>query len=143
MQWRDIGLTRLLFCELTSIPGNFSLAFRTDQIPTPSPNSRKPPLRRSQRSKYYVIIGRERLKTKLVQIGNSRGIRLPKTVIEEAQLADEIELKVEPGCIFIRSATRPRMGWPEAARKMRERGDDQLLDLGKSTTFDREEWEWR
>jgi len=83
------------------------------------------------------------LKTKLVQIGNSRGIRLPKTMIEEARLTDEIELKAEPGCIFIRSARPPRMGWPEAARKMRERGDDQLMDLGKSTKFDREEWEWR
>ena len=83
------------------------------------------------------------MKTRLVQIGNSRGIRLPKTVIEEAQLADEIELKVEAGGIFIRSARPPRMGWTEAAKKMRELGDDQLMDPTNSTKFDREEWKWR
>ncbi|PYR97908.1 MAG: AbrB family transcriptional regulator, partial [Acidobacteria bacterium] len=48
------------------------------------------------------------MKTRLVQIGNSRGIRLPKTVLAEAQLEDEVELKAEPGCIVIRSARRPR-----------------------------------
>jgi hypothetical protein len=68
---------------------------------------------------------------------------LPKAVLAEAQLADEIELKAEPGCIFIRSARSPRTGWAEAARKMIERGEDQLIDPAGSTKFDREEWEWR
>ena len=83
------------------------------------------------------------MKTRLVQIGNSRGIRLPKAVLEEAQLADEVELKTEPGCIIIRSARQPRAGWAEAARRMRDRGDDQLLDAAEPTRFDREEWEWQ
>jgi antitoxin MazE len=79
----------------------------------------------------------------LVQIGNSRGIRLPKAVLEEAQLADEVELKAEPGCIIIRSARQPRAGWAEAARRMRDPGDDQLIDAAEPTRFDREEWEWQ
>ena len=83
------------------------------------------------------------MKTKLVQIGNSRGIRLPKSMLAEAQLADEIELRAEPGCIFIRSAKPPRTGWAEAARRMRELGEDQLTDPISSTKFDREEWEWQ
>jgi len=83
------------------------------------------------------------MKTRLVQIGNSRGIRLPKTVLAEAQLEDEVELKAEPGCIVIRSARRPRAGWGEAAEKMRQRGEDRLIDSPASTRFDREEWEWR
>ena len=83
------------------------------------------------------------MRARLVQIGNSRGIRLPKTVLSEAQLEDEVELKAEPGCIVIRSAKPPRAGWAEAARKMRERGEDHLEDPNKSTRFDREEWEWR
>ena len=48
------------------------------------------------------------MKTPLLQIGNSRGIRLPKTVLAEAQLQDEVELQAEPGRIVIRSAKRPR-----------------------------------
>ena len=83
------------------------------------------------------------MKTRLVQIGNSRGIRLPKTVLAEAQLEDEVELKAEPGCIVIRSARRPRAGWAEAAQKMRQRGEDRLIDSPAPTRFEREEWEWR
>ena len=82
------------------------------------------------------------MKTRLVQIGNSRGIRLPKTVLAEAQLADEVELKAEPGCIVIRSVRQPRMGWAEAAKRMRELGEDQLIGQAESTRFDREEWKW-
>jgi antitoxin MazE len=83
------------------------------------------------------------MKTRLVQIGNSRGIRLPKTVLEEANLADEVELKAEPGCIIIRSVRPPRMGWEEAAKKMRELGEDRLIDSTEANRFDREEWKWR
>ena len=83
------------------------------------------------------------MRTRLVQIGNSRGIRLPKTVLAEAQLEDEVELKAEPGCIIIRSVKSPRMGWEEAAREMRARGEDRLIDSAESTHFDRKEWRWR
>ena len=83
------------------------------------------------------------LKAKLVQIGNSRGIRLPKTVLAESQLSDEVELKAEPGCIIIRSAKPPRFGWAEAAQRMNQRGEDELLDTAEQTRFDREEWKWR
>lgn len=83
------------------------------------------------------------MKARIVRIGNSRGVRLPKVLLEEAQLADEIELQAEPGCIVIRGASRPRTGWAEAARRMRKRGEDRLLDPSTSTRFDEEEWEWR
>jgi len=83
------------------------------------------------------------MKTRIVRIGNSRGVRLPKVVLEEAQLPDEVELRAERGRITICSATRPRAGWAEAARRMRARGEDQLLDPPVATQFDREDWEWR
>ncbi len=83
------------------------------------------------------------MKTRIVRIGNSRGIRLPKVVLEEAQLADEVELRAERGRIVIYSAARPRAGWAEAARRVRARGEDQLLDPPAATRFDREEWQWR
>ena len=83
------------------------------------------------------------MKARLVQIGNSKGIRLPKAIIAEAQLRDEVELKAEPGQIVIRSAKRPREGWNEAARLMRARHEDHLVDETTPTRFDREEWKWR
>lgn len=83
------------------------------------------------------------MKARIVRIGNSRGVRLPKVLLKEARLADEIELQAEPGRIVICGATRPRAGWAEAARRMRKRGEDQLLDPPTPTRFDEEEWEWR
>jgi len=82
-------------------------------------------------------------KTRIVRIGNSRGIRVPKVLLEQAQLPEEVELYAEPGCLVVRAARRPRAGWAEAARAMRERGHDQPLDAPTLTRFDQEEWEWR
>jgi antitoxin MazE len=81
-------------------------------------------------------------KTRIFRIGNSRGIRVPKTLLEEAQLSDEVELHAEPGRPVVQGARRPRMGWAEAARAMSTRGHDHLLDEPTTTRFDREEWEW-
>jgi antitoxin MazE len=83
------------------------------------------------------------MKSRIVQIGNSRGIRLPKVLLEQAQLADEVELEAEPGRIVIRNGSRPRAGWAAAARRMRERDEDRLLDPPTSTQFDKKEWKWR
>jgi antitoxin MazE len=83
------------------------------------------------------------MKSRIVQIGNSRGIRLPKVLLEESQLSDEVELEAEPGRIVIRKGTRPRAGWAAAARLMRQRGEDRLLDPMTITRFDKEEWKWR
>jgi antitoxin MazE len=82
------------------------------------------------------------MKSRIVQIGNSRGIRLPKVLLEVAQLSDEVELEAEPGRIVIRAPSRPRKGWAAAARKMRERDEDQLLDPPTPTRFDEKEWKW-
>lgn len=82
------------------------------------------------------------MKTRLIQIGNSRGIRLPKAVIEQAGLADEVELHVQDGSVLITSTARPRRGWDEAAAAMAARGEARLLEPGTSTRFDEEEWVW-
>ena len=82
------------------------------------------------------------MKSRIVQIGNSRGIRLPKVLLEEAQLSDEVELEAEPGRILIRATGRPRAGWAAAARKMRERDEDRFLDPPTPTRFDEKEWKW-
>lgn len=83
------------------------------------------------------------MKAKLVRIGNSRGVRLPKPLIEEAGLEEEVELRVRDGALIITSCREPRAGWAEAARLIRERGEDGLLDEPAPTEFDRREWRWR
>jgi len=82
------------------------------------------------------------MKTRLVRIGNSRGIRLPKPVIEEAGLTDEVELHVREGAVVIRPLNAPRSGWERAAKALREDSHRELLDPPTSTRFDEEEWEW-
>jgi len=82
-------------------------------------------------------------KTRIVQIGNSKGIRVPKLLLEHAQLPDEVEIQAEAGRLIVRAARGPRAGWAEAAKAMHARGDDQLLDATTSSQFDDKEWRWR
>jgi len=81
-------------------------------------------------------------KTRIIKIGNSRGIRVPKVLLDQAQLPDEVELHAEPGRLVVQATRRPRTGWAKAAQAMRDRADDGLLDELTATRFDREEWEW-
>ncbi len=83
------------------------------------------------------------VKSRIVRIGNSQGVRIPKLLLEQAGLGDEVELSAEDGRIVIAAARRPRAGWAEAARAMHARGEDRLLDPPAATRFDEEEWEWR
>lgn len=81
-------------------------------------------------------------KTRIVRIGNSQGIRVPRALLEQAELSEEVELLAQPGRLIVRSARRPRAGWAEAARAMHERGEDTLLDAPTPTRFDQDEWTW-
>jgi antitoxin MazE len=82
------------------------------------------------------------MKTHLVRIGNSRGVRLPKAIIAQAGLTDEVELGVRDGAVVIARATSARSGWADAARQMRQRDEDRLLDPSTPTRFDEKEWQW-
>ena len=82
------------------------------------------------------------MKTKIVRIGNSRGVRIPKPLLEEAGLEDDVELRVVDSGIIIESIGTPRSGWAEAASQLNARGDDQLLDEPVPTEFDESEWTW-
>ena len=81
-------------------------------------------------------------RTKIIRIGNSQGIRVPKALLDQAQLPEEIELSAQPGRLLVRAARRPRAGWAEAAKMMRARGHDRLQDAPTATRFDEEEWTW-
>ena len=82
-------------------------------------------------------------KTRIVRIGNSRGIRVPKILLDQAQLPDEVELHAEPGRLVVQATRRPRTGWAQAARVMSEQRHDDLLDEPTATRFDREGWKWK
>jgi antitoxin MazE len=86
---------------------------------------------------------RIRMKGRIVRIGNSRGVRLPKTLIEHAGVPEEVELLAEPGRIVVKAIRRPRAGWAEAAQRMRQREEDYLIDPPTATKFAEEEWVWR
>lgn len=81
-------------------------------------------------------------KTRIVQIGNSQGFRVPRALLEQAELGEEVELQAQPGRLIVRAVRRPRGGWAEAARAMRARGHDRLTEAPTMTRFDRDEWTW-
>lgn len=82
------------------------------------------------------------MKTRIVRIGNSRGVRIPKPLLEEAGLEDEVELRVVDSSIVIESAEAPRRGWESAAAELNARDGDRLLDEPMPTAFDEVEWVW-
>jgi len=88
----------------------------------------------------YIVI----MKATLVRIGNSRGIRLPKPVIEQCGFENQVEMEVHHHELVIRSASKPREGWASAFARMSESGDDEILDrvAEAESKWDEEDWEW-
>ena len=74
----------------------------------------------------------------IVQIGNSKGIRLSKTILEQYQIGDKVELVLGEGFLMIKPIKKPREGWEEALREMHENGEDELLI---PDVFEDEIWE--
>lgn len=84
------------------------------------------------------------MKAQLIKIGNSRGVRLPKSVIEECGFGDEVEIKVSKKNLVITRSQKPRENWENLFKDITENGNnnDDLLMTELSNDFDREEWEW-
>jgi antitoxin MazE len=83
------------------------------------------------------------IKTRLVRIGNSRGIRIPRVVVEQTGLQGELELEVRDRQLVVRPTSRPRAGWEDRFREMAGRRDERpLWPETALTSFDRKEWEW-
>jgi antitoxin MazE len=81
-----------------------------------------------------------------IKIGNSRGIRIPKSIIEQSGLNDEVELEVRNDQIIIKSISKTkRENWDILFKKMAQNKDDILLDsdtLTEQTNWDKDEWVW-
>jgi antitoxin MazE len=82
------------------------------------------------------------MRSHIVRIGNSQGLRIPKTLLEEAGIRDSVDLTVEEGRLIARPTHHPREGWAEAAKLMARLGEDELLEADTATSFDEEEWDW-
>ena len=82
------------------------------------------------------------VKAKVIKIGNSRGVRIPRALLEEANLGDEVELEVQEGKVVIKPASEPRAGWEEDFKRMHEAGEDKPLWPYFPNEWDEEEWEW-
>ena len=82
------------------------------------------------------------MKTSIVPIGNSKGIRIPKSILEQCDIQREVELKVEESRIIIVPVEKhPRQGWEDAFRRMSANQDDELV-IPDDVDLDAGDWEW-
>ena len=84
------------------------------------------------------------MRAKVVKIGNSQGVRIPKPLLEQTGIIRDVELEVDQNQIIIRPVANPRAGWDDAFIAMAERNDDVLLEgeEGMTHSWDDEEWQW-
>ena len=83
--------------------------------------------------------------TRIVRIGNSRGVRIPKVMLEESGITGDVELIADGEQIVIKAAEANRSGWEATFQAMAGNNDDRIPDedsLGGQTSWDEEEWEW-
>jgi antitoxin MazE len=143
------GATQLYVRCPTGAGLGFPGTFRPSRIGTGELRLGRPfvaalPLDAPKARNYNVITGggTASVRAKLIPIGNSRGVRLPKPLIKEAGLQDEVDIHVRDGTVVISSTKNPRSGWEQAARLLHQREGDRLLDGPVSTHFDETEWTW-
>ena len=84
------------------------------------------------------------MRARVVKIGNSQGIRIPKTLLEQTGIMNDVELDVDKDKIVIRPISNPRLGWETAFKAMSDNLDDTLIngDENISHSWDEEEWQW-
>lgn len=79
------------------------------------------------------------MKSQIIQIGNSQGIRIPKVLLEESRISGEVDVELHPDGILIRNAKKPRDGWDAAFRTAE---DDDVTSEAAASDFDKKEWQW-
>jgi antitoxin MazE len=83
------------------------------------------------------------MRSRIIKIGNSQGLRIPKPVLDQTGIRDDVEIEVEKDQIIIRPVKNVRDGWDAAFRIMREKNDDEpIIDDNISHLWDEEEWKW-
>ncbi len=84
------------------------------------------------------------MRSRVIKIGNSQGLRIPKPILEQTGITDDVEITVDKDQIVIRPVKQAREGWDQAFKTMAERGDDELIiDNGAFLhEWDEQEWQW-
>ena len=83
------------------------------------------------------------MRARVIKIGNSQGLRIPKPILEQTGIIDDVEIEVEKNQIIIRPIKNVREGWDAAFKIMGKQGDDEpILDENISHSWDEEEWQW-
>ena len=81
------------------------------------------------------------MKAQIIRIGNSQGVRIPKTLLEDGKLTGEVELELHEDGILIRSLQKPRANWDDRFKAIADTDDDQPVALAP-TEFEKKEWQW-
>ena len=83
------------------------------------------------------------MKVKLINIGNSKGLRLPKTIIQQYKIGEDLQIELQEDGILLKPLTKPRTGWSEqfeTAVKPIEKQEKNWIEA--RNRFDKEEWTW-
>jgi antitoxin MazE len=85
------------------------------------------------------------MRVRLVKIGNSQGVRIPKPLLDQTGIGEDVELEVSESQIILRPISNPRPGWEAGFKTMAKKGHDALI-IGENTfahSWDEEEWQWK
>ncbi|WP_375511582.1 AbrB/MazE/SpoVT family DNA-binding domain-containing protein [uncultured Nostoc sp.] len=85
---------------------------------------------------------RTAIRTRIVKIGNSQAIRIPKLLLEQSGIGEEVEIEIQDCHLIVRAASQSRQGWEEAFATMAKQHDDALLDDAVTTECEHLKWEW-
>ena len=84
------------------------------------------------------------MRARVIKIGNSQGLRIPKPILEQTGIMNDVEIEVEKNQIIIRPVKNVRDGWDDAFKVMRQTGDDEPIieDENISHSWDEKKWQW-
>lgn len=83
------------------------------------------------------------MRARVIKIGNSQGLRIPKPILEQTGITDDVEIEVHNNQIIIRPVKNVRDRWDDAFKKMGQSGDDELIiNDNISHSWDDDEWQW-
>jgi antitoxin MazE len=81
------------------------------------------------------------MKVDIVPIGNSKGIRIPKVLLDQCGFEKDVEMTVEDNCLVLSPTARLRRGWDDAFKAMAAKHEDKILDM-PTNDFDESDWQW-
>ncbi len=95
--------------------------------------------------RYGVVLYLQRnhilgIRLAVIPIGNSKGIRIPKALLDKYEINDSVEVELRDDALILKPVRNPRIGWEESFRQMHENGDDQLRIPDLFTDETRESW---